>query len=162
MDQEARRQWSSTFTFVKQDNFSDSRVLYPAVFYQLKAMVKAFLAMETQKIISHKPFRKLLPDVFQQNKEMNQVRRRHGTRKQGIQIKGEVKGIPWIMVKGNPKVTATYQTQFGNQFKFQHVKSLWERFHQENKIDRILNVFELTEERFKELGKPGLNQRKVH
>lgn len=37
-DQDARRQWSRTFTFLEEDNFY-RRVAYPAKFYQLKVMV---------------------------------------------------------------------------------------------------------------------------
>lgn len=38
-------------------------------------MAKTFSAMETKKTISHRPsFRKLLLNVFQQNKDMNQKR----------------------------------------------------------------------------------------
>lgn len=42
-------------------------------------MIKAFLVMETQKIISYKPFQEAVAECILVNEEMNLERGKHGT-----------------------------------------------------------------------------------
>lgn len=155
--------WNSTFHISAGRQFPTQEFI-PSQILSIKSNIK--------EIFSLRDLKNYLPQTFFQDATAECVSakygsesrkgRRFGTWKQEIQIKEEVKRISRIMVKGNPKVTAVRQACFGNQSKFQQIKRLWERFHQGNKIDRILIVFELTKQRFHELGKQGLNNKKVH